>query len=86
MSSTTGPGATGCGDRAESTVADGRWFCILTVVDQFTRECLCVLADQPLAGDKVDQALAPVVFQPGAPRSITVDKGSEFASRGFRHI
>jgi putative transposase len=29
-------------------VANGRWFRILTVVDQFTRECLCLVADQSL--------------------------------------
>ena len=62
-------------------VADGRWFWILTVVDQFTRECLCLLADQSLSGEKVAQALEPIVIQRGAPRSITVDNGSEFASR-----
>lgn len=54
-------------------VTDGRWFRILTVVDQFTRECLCLLADQSLSGAKVTQALEPVVLQRGAPRSITVD-------------
>ena len=70
--------------------ADGRWFRILTVVDQFTRECLCLLADQSLTGEKVAQALEPIVTQRGAPRSITVDNGSEFASRvmdawAYRH-
>ncbi len=54
-------------------VADGRWFRILTVVDQFTRECLCLLAYQSLTGEKVTQALELVVLQRGAPRSITVD-------------
>ena len=39
---------------------------------------------------KVAQALAPVVIRRGAPRSITVDNGSEFASRimdawAYRH-
>ena len=47
-------------------------------------------ADQSLSGEKVAQALAPVVLQRGAPRSITVDNGSEFASRivdawAYRH-
>jgi len=37
-------------------VADGRWFRILTVVDQFTRECLCLLADQSLTGEHVAHA------------------------------
>ncbi len=62
-------------------VADGRWFRILTAIDQFTRECLCLLADRSLTGEKVTQALEPVVAQCGAPRTITMDNGSEFASR-----
>jgi putative transposase len=70
-------------DFMQARVADGRWFRILTVVDQFTRECLCLVADQSLSGEKVAQALAPVVLQRGAPRSITVDNGSEFASRAM---
>ena len=60
-------------DFMSERVADGRWFRILTVVDQFTRECLCLLADQSLTGGKVAQALELVVGQRGAPRSITVD-------------
>ena len=71
-------------------LADGRWFRILTVVDQFTRECLCLLADQSLTGETVAQALEPIVAHRGAPRAITVDNGSEFASRvmdawAYRH-
>jgi transposase InsO family protein len=68
-------------DFMSERVADGRWVRILTVVDQFTRECLCLVADQSLTGEKVAQALEPVVMQRGAPRAITVDNGSEFASR-----
>ena len=77
-------------DCMSERVADGRRFRILTVVDQFTRECLCLRADQSLTGEKVAQALEPVVAQRGAPRAITVDNGSEFASRimdalAYRH-
>lgn len=36
--------------------------------------------DQSLTGEKVAEAVAPVVIHRGAPRSITVDHGSEFAS------
>ncbi len=77
-------------DFMSARVADGRWFRILTVVDQFTRECLCLLADQSLTGEKVAQALESIVRQCGAPHSITVDNGSEFASRvrdvwAYRH-
>jgi len=77
-------------DFMSARVADGRWFRILTVVDQFTRECLCLVADQSLTGEKVAAALEPLVLQRGAPRAITVDNGSEFASRvmdawAYRH-
>jgi putative transposase len=68
-------------DFMSERVADGRWFRILTVVDQLTRECLCLVAYQSLTGEKVAQALEPVVMQRGAPRAITVDNGSKFASR-----
>ena len=37
--------------------------------------------DQSLTGEKVVQVLEPIVTQRGAPRSITVDNGSELASR-----
>jgi putative transposase len=77
-------------DFMSERVADGRWFRILTVVDQCTRECLGLLADQSLTGEKVAQGLEPVGLQRGAPRPITVDNGSDFASRvmdawAYRH-
>jgi putative transposase len=77
-------------DFMSARVADGQWSRILTVVDQFTRECVGLVADQSLSGKKVAQALEPVVLQRGAPRSITVDNGNEFVSRvmdawAYRH-
>jgi len=62
----------------------------LTVADQFTLECLCAHADQSLTGVKVAEPREPVVRQRGAPRSMTVDNGSECASRvmdawAYRH-
>jgi putative transposase len=59
---------------------DGRWIRVLTVVDQFTRECLTLFAD---SGEKVAAALDLVVALRGAPQSITVDKGTEFASKAM---
>ena len=58
--------------------ADGCWVCLLTVVNQFTRECLCLHADTTLSGEKVAAALDTVVADRGAPKSITVDNGTEF--------
>ncbi len=80
------------GDSAESALvngfvsdrlADGRWFRILTVVDQFTRECIVLLADRSMSGEKVSRALEQAIIARGAPESITVYNGSEFASKAF---
>jgi putative transposase len=63
---------------------DGRWFGVLAVIDQFTRESVVHLADGSLTGQKVALAQALVSAERGAPTSITVDKGSEFYSRAMK--
>ena len=64
--------------------ADGRSFRILTVVDQFTRECVCLKADRAMTGMQVAQALERAQAERGGlPGSITVDNGSEFSSRAL---
>ena len=39
-------------DFVSDRLVDGRWFRVLTVVDQFTRECLTAVADSSLTGEK----------------------------------
>jgi putative transposase len=59
-------------------------FRILTVVDQFTGECVCLEADRAMTGMKVAQALEQAKAERGRlPGSITVDNGSEFSSRAL---
>ena len=70
-------------DFVAQRLADGRWIRVLTVVDQFTRECLALFADTSLSGEKVAAALDKVVADRGAPQSITVDNGTEFASKAM---
>jgi putative transposase len=62
---------------------DGRWIRVLTVVDQFTRECLTLSADNALSGEKVATALDKIVVLRSTPESITVDNGAEFASKAM---
>ena len=63
---------------------DNRLFRILTVVDQYTRECVALIADQRMNGSKVSIALSQAVEEREAtPESITVDNGSEFASKAL---
>ena len=72
-------------DFVAQRLADGRWIRVLTVVDQFTRECLLLYADTALSGEKVAAALDAVLAGRGAPQSITVDNGTEFASKAMDH-
>jgi putative transposase len=64
-------------------LADGRWFRILTVVDQYTRECLCAYADRSQAGEKAVAQMKHLLLVRGVPESITTDNGSEFAGRAM---
>jgi len=61
--------------------ANGLRFRILTVLDQFTKEGLCTHADRRQTGKKVVEQLDRIVAERGAPESITIDNGGEFASR-----
>jgi len=64
-------------------LVDGRWFRVLTVIDQFTRECPALVADSALNGHWVALVLAQVVAERGTPKSITADNGTEFCSRAM---
>jgi hypothetical protein len=70
-------------DFVSERLVEGRWFRVLTVVDQFTRECLLLLADSSLTGHKVALALSQVIAEREAPESITVDNRTEFASKAM---
>jgi putative transposase len=62
--------------------ADGRSFRILTVVDQFTRECVCLEADRAMTGMQVAQALERAKAERGRlPTSTTVDKSCRVCGR-----
>lgn len=70
-------------DFVSDRFSDGRWFRILTVVDQYTRECLCTYADRSQTGEKVVEQMKRLVKQRGVPASITTDNGSEFAGQAM---
>jgi putative transposase len=70
-------------DFVSDRIVDGGWFRILTVVDQYTRECLCAHADRSQTGEKVSEQLEGVIALRGAPESITSDNGSEFAGQAM---
>lgn len=80
----SGPNQCWSADFVSDKLADGRTFRILTVIDQFTRECVWLEADRSMSGAKVVAALTRAIAERGiAPRSITLDNGSEFAGRAM---
>ena len=67
-------------DRTE----DGRRLKLLTVVDEFTRECLAIhVARSITAEDLIDQ-LAALFIERGAPAHIRSDNGPEFIAKELR--
>lgn len=65
----------GCGDQ--------RVFRALTVVDNFTRECLAIEVDSCLSSVRVTRVLERIIVERGAPESIRSDNGPEFTSRHY---
>jgi putative transposase len=70
-------------DFVSDRLTNNRWFRILTVVDQYTRECLCIQADHLQTGEKVVEHMNHLVARRGRPESITTDNGSEFAGQAM---
>lgn len=70
-------------DFVMDSLASGRGFRALTLVDGFTRECMAIEVDSCLSSQRVTRVLEWVVSQRGKPRSIRCDNGPEFTSRHF---
>ncbi len=70
-------------DVVADTLLDGRRFRALTVVDNWSRHSQLIEVDFTLTGTKVVTALERVAKQSGYPKMITVDNGSEFASKAL---
>jgi putative transposase len=68
-------------DFTVDTLADGRGFRTLNIVDDFTRECVAIEVDRSLPGLRVARVLDRLHATIGLPESIVVDNGPEFAGR-----
>ena len=72
-------------DFASDTLTDGRRFRILVVVDDFTRENLCLAADTSLSGARVVRELDAIVARRGRPLLCVSDNGTELTSAAVLH-
>ena len=71
-------------DFVADTLTDGRRFRILVVVDDFTRECLCLVADTSLSGKRVARELTAIIARRGArPLLCVSDNGTELTSNAI---
>jgi putative transposase len=70
-------------DFVHDTLADGRPFRILTVVDNWSRQSPVLEAGARMSGETVGQVLDRALNGTQGPRSITVDHGTEFQSRAL---
>jgi putative transposase len=70
-------------DFVHDALADGRAFRVLTVVDQWSRHSPLLEVASRISGHGVGVALDRVLADGAAPRSITVDHGTEFMSRAL---
>ena len=67
-------------DFVSDTLAIGRKFRVLTVIDEATRECLALEMDTSLTGTRVVNVLNRIAFFRGFPQEILTDNGPEFTS------
>nr|WP_199555455.1 IS3 family transposase [Sandaracinobacteroides hominis] len=67
-------------DFVSDAFACGRRFRILRVVDDFTRECLALVADTSLSGARVARELDGVLAARGKPLTVVSDNGTELTS------
>lgn len=67
-------------DFVMDTLVSGRCFRILTLVDDFTRECLALVADTSLTGPRVVRELDRIAELRGYPCMVVSNNGTELTS------
>ncbi len=68
-------------DFVSDSLFNGSRFRVLTVVDNYSRECLALEVGQSIRGEQVTAVLNRLKYNRGIPQSIRVDNGSEFVSK-----
>ncbi len=63
---------------------NGRPLKILTVIDEYTRECLSLRVERRMTSEQVLETLAELFVYRGVPDNIRSDNGPEFTARAVR--
>jgi putative transposase len=77
------PGEAWAMDFMQDTLASGRRFRTLNVLDTVTRECLRIEVDTSLPGKRVVRVLDQLIERQGCPKRITLDNGPEFTGQAL---
>lgn len=77
------PGACWSMDFVVDSLFNGHRFRALTIVDNYSRECLAIEADKSMTGADVAKIVDRLVKDRGAPDRIQCDNGTEFISRAL---
>ncbi len=64
--------------------SEGRAFGMLTIVDEYSRECLAIDVAQKLTSEDVLERLSDLFVRRGVPEHIRSDNGSEFTAKRVR--
>jgi putative transposase len=67
-----------------SRTADGRAFKLLTILDEYTRECLAIVVERRVTSQNVIDHLFDLLVLRGIPEHIRSDNGPEFTAREVR--
>lgn len=73
-----------CWDFVKDQTLDGRPFKVLTIVDEFTRECLALEVARGLRAPDVIKVLGELLMVRGVPKHIRSDNGPEFIAKRLR--
>ena len=71
-------------DFVSDSLADGRTFRALAIIDHYTRQCLAIEVDLSLPGARVLRVLEQLAEERGLPEAIRVDNGPEFLCETVR--
>ena len=70
-------------DFLSDSISTGRRIRILSIIDEYSRECLALEADTSLSGERVCRVLETICKEKGYPETIITDNGPEFRSKQF---
>jgi transposase InsO family protein len=71
-------------DFVSAMTHDGRALRLLTLIDEYTRECLAIRVERRLGSQEVVETLADVMLVRGIPEYVRSDNGPEFVARELR--